>query len=786
MFSYANRYDDKFEDLTRIVFKHLIDSEEVKNAARQIAERAESFRRGEMSEKEWSDFKKPIKQGLPLMTVCGRSTNGRASAQDMEDAGTFLFDIDGMKVDPRAFFEQRIRPNIAVWDVLLAKVSISGCGIQLVCKRPEGMYRQQAMAWLARQIGVTDRDENNGLGHYDTGTHSLAQKSFMVPREYILYVSDELFEPVPSLQAENSESSEPLKLQPSTNTLNPLPEEGQGARLPQTLADVPEALTFDGVPYRDIQAEYWKENGGEPIEGIRHPSLWTMGSELRSICDYNVGLMLKIMPTYGLPEHEMRTLVCDLCQDKRKSEGVSKVMVKIVRRLKAQTVDTDKVESTAYTDYEISSTLPEGLVRRLPKPLQVTLSMLPKQHGWPALAAWLPMAGCLADRAKFRYCDNTMSHLGLFTFVVGNPSSGKSFMNLIEKSWMHLIKEADREAMAAKQKYKEDMQLWAVKQGQKGAKEEPPQKPQCCKRYIKPRSSAAQLLLQLQEAQGHSLFMFTTEANEVYQNSKAGKWADKYEPIKCAFDREDWGQDYVSDLSVSGDEPVALNCSWGGQYGALHKIFNYDNVDGGLSARFIVAEMPDNSFSEMPKYVEPSDKQKALIDEAARNLMSYEGEVKVPKLTRAINEWEDEKRLEAAKSDDHALDDYRKRAGKIGMRAGVVCYLLSGAKSEPQVAVELALYVANQTLAAQVKFFGETCRKMYEKNAQPSYKKPNAELYDNMPEFFTTADVVQNQHSSTDTAHRTINNWVHADLAFKLKDGHTWGKKEPGAPAPDM
>lgn len=725
LLSFALKFDESFQDLTEEKFWEVSDSDTVKNVAAQIAAQADKYRSGEWDEKQWHDFKTPLKKQLPVMTACGCSTNGRTRKEDMADSGLLLFDVDGMRADPREFFEQRVRPRIGELKILLAKVSISGCGIQLISLLPQDMDRQQATEWMAGELGVGAEDDPEcPYGHYDTKVFDLSHKSFFVPSDHVLHLSNELFA---EREVEISSTAQDSTAQDSTSqaadaqsaayqTATATAPVCYTGTLPQRLDDVPADLKFDGIAYRDIISLYFQKMlGHEPVPGQRDSQLQKLITNLVTISDYDEALMLQLVPTYGLEDRVVREKIHRYCTvpEKDKPSGSSTILMDIVRELQQTSEMGDAFEQNALT-----STMPPDIVRRLPKAMQITLSMAPQNASWPVMAGLLPMLGCLADQVQFRYCDQTMSHLGLFAFVVGGQASGKSIMKRVEQAWMHTIKEADKVSAAAKAQYKKDWKVWVAKAG-KGSKQEPPQEPKCPIRYVQAKSSATDILQQLMTSEGHCLFMFTTEASEISNNAKAGVWAQKYDCFNKAYHREEYGQSYVSDQSVSGVEPVALNCSWTGTYAAFYKIFNLENVESGLSSRFIVAPMPDDRFSPMPRYTELTAKQQQIIDEAAQRLMNATGEVKVPRLTKAIDAWEEQKRQEAQKNGDDVMDEYRKRAGMTGMRAGVACYVMSGTKREPDVAIDYALYVAEQTLAGQLKYFGEMRRKQLEQPIVP-------------------------------------------------------------------
>ena len=53
-------------------------------------------------------------------------------------------------------------------------------------------------------------------------------------------------------------------------------------------------LSFKGIPYADIIAEWWKQQGGEPEEGERNVKLYQLAVNLRAICDNNKALLLQL------------------------------------------------------------------------------------------------------------------------------------------------------------------------------------------------------------------------------------------------------------------------------------------------------------------------------------------------------------------------------------------------------------------------------------------------------------------------------------------------------------
>ena len=71
--------------------------------------------------------------------------------------------------------------------------------------------------------------------------------------------------------------------------------------------------SFKGVPYSEIIAEWWRQNGGEPQEGERNVKLYQLAVSLRAICDNNKSLLMQVMPRLGLEEQELHAIVESAC-----------------------------------------------------------------------------------------------------------------------------------------------------------------------------------------------------------------------------------------------------------------------------------------------------------------------------------------------------------------------------------------------------------------------------------------------------------------------------------------
>ena len=357
------------------------------------------------------------------------------------------------------------------------------------------------------------------------------------------------------------------------------------------LGTVP-SMMFKGIPYTSIISEWWRRNGGEPAEGERNVKLHKLAVNLRSICDNKKEVLMAVMPRFGLSDVELRSIVDSACKEEPK--GISKVMQQIVEDLLLSPKLGDDRGLNEGIDDDGSDPQPPnlgGLCKHLPIGLRESLVGVPVSMHMPVLCGIMPICAAYADQVEVEYCDGNTHHLAL--------------------------------ARKREEEWKER------KKGRK-ANEKAPEDPHVLIRLVPVTVSCSTLLKRFKNATGHTLYSFGEELDTLRKTNGAGEW----------------GQDYNSDSAESGVVNVAYNWTMLGTNGALRKCFKQDNIENGLSSRILVAEMPDSSFSKMPKFGKRSAEDEARIQEAVTRLRSFTGLVDVPRLRKAIEAWVEEKRAE--------------------------------------------------------------------------------------------------------------------------------------------
>jgi hypothetical protein len=654
--------------------------------------------------------------------------------------------------------------------ILLIEESVRH-GTHVLVELPEGMTPEEAQRLMKEATGFEP----------DAAVKDVARCIYMVPESHTRYVNERLFEAgdecEPKIRPTSDErKSAPVEAEINPCNLGPGPDtKSQGTGLSEkcNLGSGPRSesqgtghpLVFKGISYSSIIAEWWRRNGGEPQEGERNVKLHKLAVNLRAICDNKKEVLMQVMPRFGLSETELKSVVDSACKEPPK--GISKLMQQILDALEFG-ISSDEIEDAEAAAEETGVKVN---VRTLPIGLKESLVGVPVSMHMPTLVGIMPICGAYADGVEVEYCDGNIHHLGLMAIVHGEQASNKSVVKNAVDVWKRQFDEEDALARKREEEWKER------KKGRK-ANEKAPEDPHVLIRQVPVTVSCSTLLKRFKNSSGHTLFSFGEELDTLRKTNGAGSWSSKYDIYRLSFDRGEWGQDYNSDQAESGVVNVAYNWTMLGTNGALRKCFKADNIENGLSSRVMLAEMPDSSFQKMPKFGKRSAADEARIQEAVTRLRGFTGLIDVPRLRKAIEQWCEEKRVEAAKDIDHVKDVYRKRAAVIGFRCGVIFHLLSGKDRETKQCLDFALMMAEYCLQQQMKAFGETLESQFV-DAYDECKRygSNHSIFDQLAPSFTIDDLraLKRGFCSEAGLRKIISRW-YRDRWIEKTDKGRWKK----------
>ena len=662
--------------LTPEIWDQLIDSPEVKNICDRIAAL-------DPTAEDYNDRKQALKRRLPIIMPHAASfANGKRISADATPSGLAMLDVDHVD-NPREWFESIDKQLLSDNRIYLVAITASGHGLRIIGERlsssisPE--YNSGAESIEQAQLRMANA---LGIKEYDAVTKDLARASYVVPRDYILWIYEAGLLEMPEKETSFIASGlYPDKALPPASNPTPSPlGEGLGEA----------SLLYRGIPYADIVQQVMLSIGAADgaVQGERNTVFFTLATYMRYICDFNAELLLQILPDFGLSEAERRQAITSAIGRPRKSQipmilqGAIAVCERDMANVKSQ------MSNLKSTDLP----LPE-----LPKLMRIVCRRLPAEYRPAMIIAALPVLGTLATGIRFEYLDRQEQSLSFFSCITAPAASGKSFIRKPLDLLLTPINEADEIEREKEQAYREKLRA------SKNSKNQP-EDPHACPRNNGVAISIAKLLQLLTYAEGKHLIAIGEEMDTLVKTERAGVWSQKSDIYRLAFDNGIYGQAYMSDASFNAHVKVYYNLLLTGTPNSLKRFFK--DPEDGLITRVCFAQLPDTSFTEIPAFASYTEAEKAEIIRWARQLDAEKGTIACPQVGTVISDWLERKRQQAIDADSHAMDTLRRRAAVIGFRAGMLCYLLENHKYTKTVG-SFAEWVAEYIFRNQMEIWGE-------------------------------------------------------------------------------
>ena len=668
------------------IWDQLIDSPEVSNICRRIAAL-------DPSAPDYNDRKQALKRRLPIIIPHAASfKNGKRISADAIPSGLAMLDVDHVD-NPRDWFNSLNTQLLSDNRIYLVAITASGKGLRLIGERQESESIEAAQLRIAQSLGIQE---------YDAVTKDLARASYIVPRDYILWIyADGLFSssiasglnpdngsPEPPASSFASDAIRQLALPPHVDQ-SISPQDGLSAQAVCTLSGEA-GLCYRGIPYADIieQLMVATGNAGGAIVGERNTVYFSLANYMRYICDFNADLLLRILPDFGLSEQERRQAISSAIGRPRKSQ------IPVVLQSSIAICERELSSAARGVSAEKSTDLP---LPELPRLLKLVCRRLPEDYRAAMIIASLPILGTLATRIRFEYLDRQEQSLSFFSCITAPAASGKSFIRKPLDLLLTPINEQDAIEREKEQAYKEKLRA------SKNSKNQP-EDPHACPRNNGVAISIAKLLQLLTYAEGKHLIGIGEEMDTLVKSERAGVWSQKSDIYRLAFDNAEYGQAYMSDASFNAHIKVYYNLLLTGTPNSMKRFFK--DLENGLATRVCFAQLPDTSFSEIPVFAPYTESERAEIIRWARQLDAEQGTLVCPQLNTVISDWLEKKRQQAIDADSHSMDTLRRRAGVIGFRAGMLCYLLENRKFTKTVS-SFAEWVAEYVFRNQMELWGE-------------------------------------------------------------------------------
>ena len=762
-FGIGNNVRSKVRECTPELFNRALESRVVAEVCAQIKDALEAVRRGEMSRQDFETLKGDLKKALIIFTFHATFKEGRRKNEDAEPSGLSIYDLDHIP-NPEGRWAE-IEPRKEELGIVLAHITPSSEGLRLVFVIPDGMSLADAQAWMARQLGDTE---------YDACVKDYARCSFAVPREYVLYQSEELFNEELRMKNEEffSDSSSSCKEQSEVKNLGntkvdanvdapeilrrsaplddteldtekntPLSGGGGGGLLP---------THFKGTPYTIIIGEWFRRNGGEPEPGERNSKLHRLASHLRYITDNNEAHLLQILPNYGLKEEEMKTLIHHACT--AKFYGMPKALKKLLSEVRS----TSEQEESDIRHQTSDINLPPPMPKRLPPLIKLLVSKTPKIYQ-PAVAhAVFPALAAHLWKTIFRYIDNTLHEATLANVLMASTGAGKSCICQPIDYILADIRERDKKNMERERKWKQETQT-------KGANKDKKLRPEgIVIQEIDPDVTPAAFVQRMADAEERFLYVRMNEI-ELFNNLSPRNNSKGHFQLMClAFDyHNDYGQTRVGTGSVSERVCVRLNYNISTTIRKGQAYFRQVLTDGPIS-RINFSTIPEQPIgSDMPVYGTYGADFEEELRPYIERLNEARGLVECRQATALAKQLMHENADFARLSQSRVFENLSFRANVIAFLKAMVLYVAHGERWEKSME-DFVRWSLRYDLWCKMHFFGAAIEEQ-ENAPLPGGNRPGPQnLLDLLPKVFTREDagmMRQHQGIRQGTLKSMLSNW---------------------------
>lgn len=675
------------------------------------------------------------KKRLPAV-MWQASFNGKARKNENAiPSGLYMLDLDHLEGNT-AQIASTFMAKVNECGIMLIHTTPSGHGLRVVARMmaAQGFFTiGEYQLWLAAQLGFKPEQ-------VDTATHDLARMSFVPPENYVHFMDGRIFtmEPECTIKPQNNVAPSVAVTKPKstadTADTKVTPSPSDGATL-QT--------HYQGIALTDI-AKRLIENifDTEICEGNRNSSLYKLARVFRYVCDFNPQVMAAAIPHYGLADSEVMEICRNTIGTFRRTDMPPELREVIAELREEQSEEQDEVETGEGEHNNLSLSLADYQknLPQLPPLFREFVRTCPPDFKAVQLVSMLPVVGALCTGVRSTYLDGNAQSPSFITVVTAPQASGKSFARNMYNSLTARIQAQDATNRAIEEAYRQELKK------AKNAKEQP-EDPRPCIRLLPPSVSVAKLLQRLDYAGGRHLLTFAEEIDTLTKSNRSGTWAQKSDIYRNAFDNAEYGQDYMSDASYSTITRVYYNLLVLGTPRAVGRFFN--DVEDGLVSRVLFAEIPNQAGKRMPKFAKFTASAEKRVDAIVERLMQMKDCYELGYLNKAMDEWLEQRRLDFLRTQNMALEIFRRRAAVIGFRAGLVavaCYEAAMAEEDcnksrnDQRVKKFALWVANYALTALLSRFGEKMEEV-QRDTAPRKRTVYTDLFAELAVTFTSDDL---------------------------------------------
>ena len=674
---------------------------------------------------------------------------------------TVGMDVDHIAKEQMQEVKERILAKKDELGLLMLELSARGEGYHLVFKRKAELSQEDNLRWASDLLGV----------EFDKGAKDITRVFFTTTasEEDLIYLDDELFvnevaktclegttsevgEQGTALQAgaesggvNPAASSPSSSMQPVTELVasshdNQGFENGDNAdndsanALSSAMSPVP-GLSYHDIPYSVIIAKYWElfNEGKEPAEGDRNVKTYELAMTLRPICDYDQGMMERVIPRYdGFPKDEWRKTITNALNEPRKS------MPYRLKQLLKAVKDERKMALIAPSDSPKGEKGVPERPKRMPELLKLLSSKVPmklkamvEEAVWPAMCAHL-------KGVTFRYVDGVIHEANISSPLIGRQSSGKGAVNQPIECLLADITARDKENESR-------LLDWRRRNQGKGAsKDKQPRPEDIVIQRLDDDLTPAALSQALIDAETNGGKRVITKVDEIELLNRIGNGKNDTVGVlvRYGWDSARWGQRRVGLDSVSGSYTVRWVWNASCTLKSARKfITNTWIADGSLSRLNVNALLLSKDDHEMPKIGEYDDKFQNDLKLYVDRLNAASGLIECPQANRLAEEMKQEHDRIADLCESEGYRTFSYRAVVIGWLKAMMLYIANGYKWDKTMA-EYVRYSVRRDMYLKMYFFGQQIEEEFEEEERQQQHGPQ-NLLSTLPEEFTMDDYLR-------------------------------------------
>ena len=641
---------------------------------------------------------------------------------------TVGMDIDHLSPEEMSAVREHILEKKDELGLLMLEESARGCGYHLAFRRKPELDQIGNLKWASDMLNVA----------FDKQAKDITRVFYTTSADQLIYLNDAIFE---IAEADSSDRGQV----PVRNN-----EALMADRYLSPVRSLAAEKDYNGTPYSEIIAKYWELfNGGkEPVIGDRNALTFELAVTLRSICGYDLGQMMAVIPNYWGEEgaDEYRKTLENALKEPRK--GMSYRLKQVLQSLKSQA----GVKACGGT-----MTTPPPMPKKLPPLIKLLTKNVPWYYKPAVASAVFPALGAHLHGVKFRYWDNVEHEATFMNLLVGRQSIGKGS---IKKPIDYIMEDIRQRDLPNRQREAE----WKQKNPAGKQKKDPRPADICIQMLIDNLTDAVfnQRIVDAHNNGQRYIFTIVDEIEALKKVTSKNSVDEVGLLIRKAFDNSLAGQERVGADSVSGIAPLRWNFNASTTPPNARKFF-YKMVNDGTVGRLDVATIirSDDDDDDDPPIQGIYDEQfaaelKPYID----RLEAASGLIECPQAKRLSLDIRLENKEAARLFESEAYRVLSYRANVISWLKGMLLYVAHGYRWDKTIA-DFVRWSEQYNLWCKMLYFGAQLEKELREEVEIQRRSGPQNLLRLLPDEFTREEymLMRQQQGRQGDGDSTLRQW---------------------------